>query len=239
MSPSPPSNAQLQALDPREDLDALRDGLLARVGAGLNCTPALADLAGRDPLALAELLVGPRADGRLVPLALDVAATLEAALSPPALYRRLVDLASRVEDYDAQPVLDHIVRHHAESSWVLPLAMRIEGRRAGLSHLMALSGHPRFGSACYAYARAGARDGLAEVAVGLLRPEPIAALAAVGDVDALIEAVVIVVRAHPAAPVVPWLAACWGPRPDPLVAAVAARVDAATARALLALCSRP
>ena len=235
-----PTLDELRALSPRTDVEALRGGLVARLQAGEGSEPLLIHLAESDPVALAELLMGPRADGRLVPLALKVAAVLEDALSPPALYRRLVDLTLRGGwNEAARSVLEHVVFAHDDAPWVIALALRVEGREAGRTHLLSNPRHPRLGERCLAYARAGARAGLAGVAATLARPEPIAALAAVGDGEALEDACVAVLQAHPGAPIVPWLAACWSPDPEPLVRRVALRLDEATANRLLALCSRP
>ena len=237
----PPDLDELEALDPRREADRMRGGLLDRELAGLDSAPLIDALAAADPVALAEVLVGPRADGRLTPLALSVAPSLEGALSAPALYRRLVDLAARSPDpagFGGQ-VLEHIVAHHVGALWVVALSQRVEGRHAGLRHLLALESHEDFGRACLTYARVGAREGLVEVAVATARPEPLGALATVDARDALIDAAVAVARAHPQVPLVAWLAACWSPRPRALVADVAAHLDEATAAGLLALCSRP
>jgi hypothetical protein len=78
-----------------------------------------------------------------------------------------------------------------------------------------------------------------EVAVATLRPEPLAALAAAEQREALVDASVAVLRAKPDAPVAAWLAAAWSPTPDHLLRDIAARVGGGTAAALLALCSAP
>ncbi len=237
MTPTPSLDA-LQAIDPRAEPGWLRSGLRARHQAGLDCTPVLEALGSSDPVALAELLVGPRAEGALVPLALQIAPVLEDALSAPALYRRLADLAG--DDLTTlRLVVQHLVEGHPAKSWVVTLCRRLPLGQGCVLHLLACENFADFGDLCLAYAQRGERQGLVEVAVATLRPEPLGALATVQDREALLDAAVAVLRASPASPVAAWLAAAWSPTPDPLLRDVAARVDGGTAAALLALCSAP
>ena len=143
-----PTLDELSALSPRTDVEALRGGLVARLQAGEGSEPLLIHLAEsiRSP-SLSP--AGPRADGRLVPLALKVAAVPD-ALSPPALYRRLVDLTLRGGwNEAARSVLDHVVFAHEDAPWVIALALRAEGR--GWTHPPAVNPrHPRLGERCLA-----------------------------------------------------------------------------------------
>ena len=233
-----PSLDALSAIDPRSEPSWLRSGLRARHEAGLDCGPVLAALGASDPVALAELLVGPRADGALVPLALQVAPVLEDALSAPALYRRLADLAG--DDHETLRLLvRHLVASHPTRTWVVTLCRRVPLGQGCVQHLLSREDCPDFGDLCLAYAQRGEHHGLVEVAVATLRPEPFGALAATNNREALVDAAVAVLRARPEAPVAAWLAAAWSPTPDPLLRDVAARVGGATAAALLALCSAP
>lgn len=235
---TPPTLEALLAIDPRAEPGWLRSGLRERHAAGLDCRPILTSLASSDPVALAELLVGPRADPALVPLALLTAPVLEDALSAPAVYRRLADLAGD-DDAVLNEIVRHLVLHHPKKSWAVTLCRRVPLGQGCVHHLLALETSADFADLCVAYARRGERHGLVEVAVATLRPEPLAALAAAEQREALVDASVAVLRAKPDAPVAAWLAAAWSPTPDHLLRDIAARVGGGTAAALLALCSAP
>lgn len=233
-----PSLDALRAIDPREEPGWLRAGLRARRDAGLDSQPVLAALAKQDPVALAELFVGPRAEPDLVDLALQIAPVLEEALSAPALYRRLVDLAGPASPA-AAAVIDHLIHTWPDKTWVVPLCRRVPLGQGCVRHLLRMEQTVDFPHLCRAYARSGERNGLVEVAVATLRPEPLAALAAADQRDALLDAAVAVLRVRPDAPVAAWVAAAWSPEPEPLLRAIAHRVGGTTAHTLLALCSRP
>lgn len=233
-----PSVEDLQAIDPRAEPGWLRNGLRQRHTAGLDCQPILQSLADADPVALAELLVGPRADAALVPLALQIAPVLEDALSAPALYRRLADLSAEDPETTTR-IVQHLVSRHPTRRWVVPLCRRVPLGQGCVQHLLALEEDPVFPDLCLAYAKRGERTGLVEVAVATLRPEPLAALAATEQRDALVDAASAILRVNPDAPVAAWLAAAWSPTPDRLLRDVAARLGGGTAAALLALCSAP
>lgn len=216
-------------VDPRADIEAIRAALADRVEAGVDNEGVLRALAERDRVAIAELLIGPRAvrgaDGSA--LALSVVDVLERALSPGPLYRRLADLAGP----GAERVLAKAVERHPDATWLVSLSSRVEGAEMGLTHLLAVSGRASFLDTCVAYAAAGARRGLLRVAVQTRKVEPLAALARQADERALILATAHLFRSDAPPPVAAWLAAVWGPDPTPiLVGALALLHDRAPER---------
>lgn len=215
----------------RERLAALRDELATELAAGRPPRALLQRLASEDGVALAELVVGPRAPASpaLVEAALEVLPALEAAVAPKGLYQRLVGLTPATRGL----VLAHAASRHPLAAWLVPLSEKVEGEEAGLVHLVAAAEHPAFAWACQAHATAGHRRGLIQATARLRRPEPAAALAAEGHLDAAAEAAVRLLELDPASPVVAWVGAAWGPDLDRLlVAAVRYLRDARTAAAL-------
>jgi len=199
-------------VDPRADIGAIRDALVARVQAGVDSEAVVRELASRDRVALAELFIGPRAVGtpEMLALALSVADELERALSPGPLYRRLSDLAG---DGGRQRVLLRAIERYPDAGWLVPLSSRIEGPEMGWTHLMAVLDRSSFLDTCSAYATAGARRGLLRVAVATRRIEPMAALARAADERALVLATAYLLQDDDPPPVGAWLAAVWGPDP--------------------------
>ena len=212
-------------LDPREDIGAIRDALVARVQAGVSSEGVVRELASRDRMALAELLIGPRAVGsaEMLTLALSVADELEAALAPGSLYRRLSDLAAAA---DRQQVLLRAIERHPDAGWLVPLSSRIEGPEMGWTHLMAVLDRASFADTCLAYAVAGARRGLLRVAVATRRIEPMAALARAADERALVLATAYLLQEDDPPPVGAWLAAVWGPDPTSVLVGALALLHA-------------
>jgi|GEM_PF-1109490 len=211
-------------VDPRADIEAIRDALHARVAAGMQNEPVVRGLAERDRVAIAELLIGPRASRGpdWTQLALSVVDVLERALSPGPLYRRLADLA---ED-QAVTVLSKAVDRHPDATWLVSLSSRVEGAEMGWTHLMSVSERASFLDTCRAYADAGARRGLLRVAVHTRKIEPLAALAQQADERALVLATAHLFRAEHPPPVAAWLAAVWGPDPTPILVGALALLHA-------------
>lgn len=201
-------------LDPRRDMALIRDRIAHLLASGGDPSETMADLAARNPIALADLVVGPKAiqHGKWGAAALVQAEALEQALAPNALYRRLIDVAPE----SADKVLQTAVRRHPGAQWVVSLSRRIEGQRAGSVHLTATAAHPSFAQNCWSHAAAGHLPGLIE-ACSTGRPEPAAALAAHGHLDAAGRAVVATLTVDPHCPVVAFIAAAWGPNPAPVL----------------------
>ncbi|MCB9780334.1 MAG: hypothetical protein H6742_17345 [Alphaproteobacteria bacterium] len=215
----------------RERLAALREEVARAVEDGHAPRALLQQLAGQDVMALAEVVVGPRAapSPLLVSAALEVLPALEEAIAPKALYQRLVALAveTRAE------VLTAAAERHPLADWLVPLSRKVEGTAAGTVHLRAVADHPAFERCCQAHAEAGHREGLVATAAALGRPEPAAMLALAGDADGAAEAVVRTLERAPDSAVVAWVGAAWGPGLDPLLARTVQHLrDGATAAAL-------
>ena len=109
--------------------------------------------------------------------------------------------------------MDEAIRRHPGADWLIPLARRVEGRRAGAGHLSATSTHPSFAQNCWRHAAAGHLPGVLAAAHLTGRPEPAAALAAHGHIDAAGRAMVDALMTSPDSPVVAFVAAAWGPQP--------------------------
>lgn len=202
-------------LDPRRDMSLIRERLSLQLTRGEDVAPILADLAKRNPIALADLVVGPRAqhDAGLVRGALTVIEPLEHALPPNGLYRRLIELS---EDTRME-VLQLAARRHPAASWLIEISRKVEGSSAGATHLLAAAGHPSFTAACWSHARAGHLPGLISVAGSTGLPEPAAALAVHGHFDACAVALIRTLERTPESPVVALIAAGWGPDLSPIL----------------------
>lgn len=212
----------LTGFDPRVDLDALlatvRQLAIPPEAEGAADAGTLGRLLGalavKHPMALAEVACGSRAPGgtRLIRAVLPHVDALEKALTPRGCYLRLADLAGEA----APAVLAIAATRHGAAGWLIQLSHRIEGSQAGATHLFAAAGHPGFAAACRAHAEAGHTEGLILAASGTGRPEPAAALLPV-RLDAALRAASAALDAQPTSPVVPYLAAVWGPEPDELL----------------------
>lgn len=225
-------HGDLAGFDPRRDLGPLLDAVRAAGDAPL--APLVDALAAAHPLALAELACGPRSPGgaALVRAVLPHLASLEKALSPRGSYPRLVELAGEA----APEVLAAAARRHPAAGWLVALSRRVEGPRAGATHLLAARTHPAFAQVCHAHAEAGHREGLVEAAGATGRAEPAAALLPF-DEEAALRAAGAALDADPGCPVAAHLAAVWGPEPDALFARIVPHLRSrAAAEALLAAC---
>lgn len=199
-------DGELEGIDLRRDLDLV----LAAAREADDPTALLAALAAADPIALAEVVCGPRSPGGavLVRAALAHIAVLEQALSALGAWGRLVELGGA-------EFLGDAARAHPTSRWILKLSRKVEGKLAGATHLTVAAGHPVYASLCAMHVEAGAREGLVVAAERTARPEPVLALLPV-DRQAAIRAAAAVLNADPDAVLIPWLAAAWSPEPDDL-----------------------
>lgn len=199
----------------KERLQQLREELAAELDRGEAPRALLQRLASEDWVALAELVVGPRAPSspQLVEAALEVLPVLEQAIAPKALYQRLVALSTPTR----ATVLEVAAARHPLARWLIPLSETVEGAEAGWTHLRSTTEHSGFAWACQAHAAAGHVPGLVRASVELGRPEPAAALAAEGQADGAALAIVRMLEADLDSPVVAWVGAAWGPELDPLL----------------------
>lgn len=202
-------------LDPRRDIGLIRERIVLQLAQGTDPVETVSDLATRNPIALADLVVGPKAieDVRWLRAALRHISDLEDALAPNGLYRRLIGLSPELRT----EVLELAVRRHPTASWVVELSRKIEGQEAGITHLMASAAHPSFARNCWAHAAAGHLPGLIETARRTGRAEPAAALTSSGHLDAAAIAMIAALEKMPNAPVVAMIAAAWGPCPESIL----------------------
>lgn len=208
-------DGDLGGVDPRAELALLREALVAALDGGEGILGLVEALAARDPVACAELLLGPRAvpHPRVADAALAVSDALAPVLPPSALARRLVDLVPA----SLPEVRGWALDRHADAAWAWRLD-RSE-RPPGLVALDQLAAVDPVG----AVARA--------LELGLIGA--VAARAAAGDrvaLRALVEhdapepgqrAVAGWLDAGRSEPVVAWVAAWWGPDVEPWLAGVA------------------
>lgn len=215
---------------PRSARDEL-DDILRAAHAIEDPSELYAMLAEKAPIALAEVACGARAPGgpAHARAALRHTAILEAQLSARGFYPRLADLAGEA----ALDVLRVAAERHPAAGWIVKLSRKVEGTRAGATHLVAAAGHPSFAQACAAHAEAGHIEGLMEAAGTTGRPEPAGSLVSVDAVVAA-RAAALALNADPSSSVVAHLAAAWGPEPDPLISKVVSHLRSrAAAEALL------
>ena len=104
-------------LDPRRDLALIRDRIEQQLVRNEDPGPTLRDLAQRNPIALADLVIGPRAprDVRWVRCALESIEALEEAIAPNGLYRQLVKLSPTLQE----EILRLAARRHPAASWLI------------------------------------------------------------------------------------------------------------------------
>ena len=215
----------------RHALAEARSQVAALVADGQSPRDLLQRLANEDRVALAEVVVGPKAPASplLVAAALEVLPALEQSIAPRARYQRLVGLAAA----SRADVLAAACQRHPVASWLVKLSEAVEGPLAGLAHLGATQGLSAFSRVCQLHAEAGHTDALLQAAAALGRPELPAQLAAAGHLEAAAAAVIRCLERDPASPAMAWAAAGWGPDLGPLrLACVRSLRDAKTADAL-------
>ena len=202
-------------LDPRRDLGLIRERIDRQILAGEDPAETVRDLANRNPIALADLVIGPRAprDPSWIRATLGSVAVLEEALSPYGLYRKLVSICPELQT----EVLQIAARRHPAAGWLVELSRTIEGQQAGVIHLSACTGHPSFTQNCWAHAAAGHLPGLIAIASETGQPQTVAALVAHGHLEAAALATVRIIERAPDTPVVAMIAAVWGPDPVPIL----------------------
>jgi hypothetical protein len=202
----------------REALPLIRDHLQARIDQGETPTEELGLLAAKEPIALGELVVGPKAipGSAMVLGALGEIEVLEKSIAPKALYQRLVSLGPDA----GLEVLEVAVSRHPEAPWLVTLSTQVEGEDAGLRQLRAVADRPCFISLCEDYAKAGSTDALVRLAGSLARLEPVLALARLESLPTVARAAAALLCADPEQPLLAWIAAIRGPDLDALVVAM-------------------
>ena len=194
---------------------AIEDDLTA----GRSPVPLLRGLSVLNPLALVDVVIGPKAPSgpEMSQAALSVIAPLESMVPAGALYRRLVRQAgsARVD------VLHAAVTRHPDADWLIALSRLAEGGLAGRIHLGAADGSSpeELLALCRAHTEAGHRAGLVAAAQDLQRLEPVLALLEVDDLDHASAGIVALLGVAPDSGVVERVAARWGPNLAPVLAA--------------------
>ncbi|MBN1336033.1 MAG: hypothetical protein JXB39_08745 [Deltaproteobacteria bacterium] len=219
----------LASIDPREDLDLVRDVALRGAEAGWDLGPLFRALAEREPLALAEIAIGARAPGgaNAVRAALAVIEVLECHLPVGSLYRRLALVAGEA----SSEVLEVAAARHPAASWLVALSDAVNDGMPGLVALRAAAAHPTFDRTCRAHVTSGHLDALLAVAKETGRAEPAAALLAAGLVDGALRAAIAALETDPgtALSLAARLAGVWGPDPDALFVRLVQRLESAVA----------
>ena len=202
---------ELGHLNLPRDLELVRDEARSALEAGESVDALYAALGQAEPMALMDLVMGPKAlSGEAAVLAaLQVAAPLEQASSPAALYRRLLQLAPHL----AQVLVEHAAGRHPGAGWLVALSAPIDHGRA---HLAAAADHPAFAAVADAYAKAGATQGLVEQLVDG-RPQALSSLLLAGHEALAIQATAKALDAQPELELVPWIVAVRGPGAEPLL----------------------
>jgi len=225
----------LRGLELPRDLSVLRRDAETALGRGDSLDSLYGALAAEHPIALGELVYGPKAltGESAVRSALKVVEVLEKGLQPKALYPRLAKLGK-----DAAPeVLEAAVNRYPEAPWVLKLGSKLNVV-PGLNHLERLLAHPTFEAACFEHAQSGHFEALLQVAKEG-RPEPAAALLSVGAEDAAIKAADFALSRLPEANVIAWLVATGGLEIDDLLCRLLPHLKSRQAVSLLLARSAP
>lgn len=219
----------LGGVEPRGELALLHRAVRDACDEDQDILPMVQALADLDPVACAELLVGPRALAapRVVRAALHVAGTLESVMPPAGLYRRLIDLDAASVQAIHQRALDR----HPGARWAWRL--RRGEHPPGAAALAMLAATDVQGAVERALGL-GLDDAVVERAVGGCR-QSLRALVEGTSIDLAARAAAGLLDADPSAPVVPWIAAWWGPEPGPLLRRAARFATTDVARARLGL----
>jgi hypothetical protein len=197
----------LGGVDPRADLDRLRDAVLGAAMRGEDSGPLFRALGRLDPRACADLAAGPRAVAHraAVESAFAAADAIEQVLEPGGLYRRWVDLAPD----SGAAILAFACRRHPLAEWAVRLSRQVDPV-PGRIHLASAAEVGRLREACTLLAEAGQLDGLLDLArQGDV--EPIGALWRAHRRDEAIEAAAACLDAVPLSSAIPALAALAGP----------------------------
>lgn len=219
----------LAGLDPRSEGEVLRQLVVQACEEEQPLHLLWEALAHADLLALAELATGARAVAHPLAVEASLAWTqqLEQVITPSGLYSRLIDLAPGL----GPAILQHAASRHPGARWMARLSRRFDPV-PGRLHLLAVS-PADLQQAVTACADEGLVAGLVAVSGELGTLRPALALLSRGRVEAAQEAAAAALDADPELPVVPWLAAVWGPQPGPLLAGVARHLSSPEARARL------
>ena len=188
------------------DLEVLRSEVTHLLEQESPLNPLYQALATTAPMALVDLVLGPKAatGARAVQAALEVLSALAEQTTPAGTIRRLGDLApeSRPE------VLAAAVQAFPSAAWIVGLSDKFDVQAPGCSHLNGTQLHPAYPSFCVAHAKAGHITALLDQAAQG-RAAAVGALSLV-DSPAAAQAAGLLLAEHPQVRVVPWIAAAKG-----------------------------
>lgn len=220
-------SGDLAGVEPRSELELLRQTVQQAVAEGTDVATLVRALVQLDPVAGAELIAGPRAipHAAVVRAALHVAAPLEGVLPPMGLYRRLADLAP-----EALPDILHVATaRHGDAAWIWRLSATEAIPGTTPLRIVALS-------ASDVAPHRALDHGYVKAVQHRAATGDVASLRALHDRatrSQLLAAIAAVLEAGVDAPVVAWIAAWHGPDVDPLFARVARQLRSESARRTL------
>ena len=210
------------------DLDQLRSEVNNAVEGGESLTQLYEALAFDEPLALLELTAGPKAvfGASSVRSAIPLLDVMEKHMQPSSLYQGLSMVAEEAVD----EVLEAAALRHPAAGWLVRLSNKVE-EVPGTTHLNATAEHPAFPAICWAHARAGHLSALL-AAARCGRPEPAAALLAVGEDQKAVRAAGLTLAVNPGAPVVAYFSAVRGPDVEDVLIELIPRLRVQAAEAI-------
>jgi len=210
------------------DLDRLRKETNLAVERGDSLTQLYEALAFDEPLALLELTAGPKAvyGAASVRAAIPLLDTMEKHMQPSSLFQGLCMVAEEA----VEEVLGAAALRHPAAGWLVRLASRVE-EVPGKTHLTMATEHPAFPSICWAHARTGHHTALLGAA-DCGRPEPAAALLAIGEDQKAVRAAARTLEANPGAPIVAYFSAVRGPAVGEVLAELIPRLRGDAVEAL-------
>ena len=210
---SPLLEGNLIGLELPRDLAILRRDAETASREGVSLNPLYQSLASEHPIALGEMVYGPKAlEGeKAVRAALAVIDVLEAGLQPKALYPRLAQLSPEI----SLEVLEVATKRFPTEAWVHQLSAKLDVT-PGLKELEEAASHPGFFESCLKHAELGHFEALLRIASSG-RPEPTAAFLLCDFLPHAIEAGAQALSTRPDCPIVPWIAAAAGPKADKIV----------------------
>ena len=203
----------LQGLELPRDLAVLRRNAETASQEGHSLTPLYQALANEHPIALGELVYGPKAlrGEQAVRAALSVIEVLEAGLQPKSLYPRLAQLSTEA----SIEVLELATQRFPTQKWVHQLSTKLNVT-PGLKELEQHLSDPDFFETCLQHARLGHFEALHRIA-STGRAEPVAAFLVCEAVAEAIQAGTHALYAAPECPLIPWIACSAGPQTDDIV----------------------
>jgi hypothetical protein len=224
---------ELLALSLPSDLPKVIAAIEEELAEGHPPIAILKGLEALDPLALVDVVIGPRAPSspHLVPAVSAVISTLESVVPVSPLYQRLVRQSGAARG----EVLRLAVSRHSDASWLIALSRLAEGEQAGRIHIAASGALSAadLTALCRAHIEAGHRAGLVAAARELAAMEPVLALLEIDDLHYASAGILALLEVDPDAGFVERIAARWGPGIAPLLAAALAHVSSHGAAALL------